>query len=66
MTDVTELAMTGASQPRMEAFDPARGSRRIATLKEGRLVAVLFVTVDGVLPSRDWLIAQLSAPAVAG
>jgi assimilatory nitrate reductase catalytic subunit len=50
---------------RIEAFDPARGSRRVAILKEGRLTAVLFVTVDGSLPPRDWLIAQLAAPAVA-
>jgi assimilatory nitrate reductase catalytic subunit len=45
---------------RVEAVDKARGSYRIAILNEGRLSAVLFVTRDGELPSRDWLIAQLS------
>jgi len=50
---------------RIEAFDPAKGSRRIAVIRDGRLSALLFVTSDGVLPSRDWLIAQLAAPAVA-
>jgi assimilatory nitrate reductase catalytic subunit len=50
---------------RIEAIDRARGSRRIAILSEGRLAAALFVATDGPLPPRDWLIAQLSAPAVA-
>ena len=50
---------------RIEAFDPAKGSRRIAVLRDDRLAALLFVTSQGVLPSRDWLIAQLAAPAVA-
>jgi assimilatory nitrate reductase catalytic subunit len=50
---------------RIEAFDPAKGSRRIAVIRDERLSALLFVTSDGVLPPRDWLIAQLAAPAVA-
>ncbi|MFD1950809.1 molybdopterin-dependent oxidoreductase [Sphingomonas arantia] len=49
---------------RIEAIDAARGSRRIAILNGGRLAAALFVTRDGALPSRDWLVAQL-AEAVA-
>ncbi len=49
---------------RIEAIDVARGSRRIAVLDDGRLAAALFVTRDGTLPPRDWLIAQL-AEAVA-
>ncbi|MGN6376355.1 MAG: molybdopterin-dependent oxidoreductase [Sphingomonas sp.] len=44
---------------RIEASDPARGTRRVAVLDQGRLAAVLFVTRSGDLPSRDWLIAQL-------
>ncbi len=44
---------------RIEAIDPARGNRRIAILDGGRLIAVLFVTARGELPSRDWLIGQL-------
>jgi assimilatory nitrate reductase catalytic subunit len=44
---------------RIEAVDRARGSRRLAVLRESRLVAALFLTRDGVLPARDWLIEQL-------
>ncbi|BAK67445.1 nitrate reductase [Sphingobium sp. SYK-6] len=47
---------------RVEASDPARGTRRVAILHEGRLVAALFVTRSGELPSRDWLIGQLQQP----
>jgi assimilatory nitrate reductase catalytic subunit len=46
----------------IEAADPARGTRRIAVFREGQVVAVLFVTASGELPSRDWLIAQLGQP----
>jgi len=46
---------------RIEATDPARGTRRVAVLDTGRLAAVLFVTQTGELPNRDWLIAQLGA-----
>ena len=53
---------------RIEAIDRARGTRRIAVLAEGRLVAALFLTERGELPTRDWLIAQLgetqAAPSV--
>ncbi|PAL19501.1 nitrate reductase [Sphingopyxis sp. GW247-27LB] len=50
---------------RIEAQDPARGTRRIAVIAGGRLAGALFVTASGELPPRDWLIAQLAAPAVA-
>jgi len=50
---------------RIEAVDAARGSRRIAILEGGRLAAVLFVTRDGTLPPRDWLVAQLSEAVAA-
>lgn len=50
---------------RLEAIDVARGTRRIATLRDGRLVAALFVTRDGSLPPRDWLVAQLAEPQAA-
>ena len=50
---------------RMEAADPARGTRRIAVVDGERLAAVLFLTRTGELPGRDWLIAQLDAPQVA-
>jgi len=44
---------------RIEASDPARGTRRVAVLRDGRLVAALFITATGVLPARDWLVSQL-------
>ena len=66
-----ELAGTGAHATldqalprgaRIEASDPARGTLRVAVLRDGRLVAALFVTSSGELPSRDWLIGQLQQP----
>ena len=53
------------SGQRLEAVDAARGVRRIAILDEGRLAAALFVTRDGTLPPRDWLVMQLAAPQAA-
>lgn len=50
---------------RIEAIDAARGTRRIAILSGGRLVAALFVTESGELPSRDWLIGQLAEAEAA-
>ncbi len=50
---------------RVEAQDPARGTRRIAVLSGGRLAAALFVTTSGELPTRDWLIGQLSETMAA-
>lgn len=48
---------------RIESLDRARGTRRVAVLRGGRLVAALFLTERGVLPRRDWLIQQLGAAA---
>lgn len=50
---------------RVEAVDTARGTRRIAVIADGQLSAVLFVTRDGDLPTRDWLIGQLSEAGVS-
>ena len=48
----------------LEAFDMARGTRRIAARSaDGKLAAALFVTRSGMLPDRDWIAAQLSADA---
>lgn len=45
---------------RIEAFDQARGSRRIAVRDgKGRLAAALFLTRSGRLPARDWIARQL-------
>ena len=52
----------------IEADDQARGSRRVAVMQAGRLVAVLMVTRSGELPPRDFLLAMLgetpSVPSV--
>ncbi len=53
------------SGERLEAIDAARGTRRIAIVRDGRLAAALFVTRDGSLPPRDWLVAQLAEPQAA-
>jgi len=49
---------------RVEILDKARGGLRVAILNEGRIDAVLYLTRSGRLPSRDWLVAQLSAAAL--
>ncbi len=63
--DTTALDALLPKGQRLEAVDAARGSRRIAILDDGRLAAALFVTRDGALPSRDWLVAQLSGAVAA-
>jgi assimilatory nitrate reductase catalytic subunit len=45
--------------------DIATGARREAWVRDGRLVAVLFMTTTGRLPPRDWL-ADLFAEPVLG
>ena len=47
---------------RIEARDPARGTVRLAVLKDGRLDAALFITASGELPPREWLIGELGVP----
>ncbi|MEO8722556.1 MAG: molybdopterin-dependent oxidoreductase [Sphingobium sp.] len=45
---------------RLEAFDKARGMRRIVVrAQDGTLTAALFLTRSGVLPAREWIVAQL-------
>ncbi|HEV7290496.1 molybdopterin-dependent oxidoreductase [Sphingomonas sp.] len=58
--DATRIEALLPRGERVEAIDAARGTRRIAVLAHGKLAAVLFVTRTGELPTRDWLIAQLS------
>jgi assimilatory nitrate reductase catalytic subunit len=50
---------------RVEAVDRARGGLRAAGIEDGRLTAALFVTRDGRLPRRDWLVAQLAGGEAA-
>jgi assimilatory nitrate reductase catalytic subunit len=63
--DAARLDQLLPAGERVEAIDPARGTRRIAILQKGKLVAALFVTREGELPPRDWLIAQLREPEAA-
>ncbi|MGW8134718.1 molybdopterin-dependent oxidoreductase [Sphingomonas zeae] len=58
--DAVKLEACLPGGERIEAIDSARGTRRIAILSGGRLVAALFLTESGELPSRDWLIGQLA------
>jgi assimilatory nitrate reductase catalytic subunit len=64
-SDVEKLLRLLPPGERMEAVDAGRGTRRVAVVAKGQLKAALFLTETGELPPRDWLIAQLSAPAVA-
>jgi assimilatory nitrate reductase catalytic subunit len=50
---------------RVEALDPARGSRRVAVIQNNKLAAALFITRTGILPSRDWLVSQLGEQQTA-
>ncbi len=50
---------------RLEIVDEARGGMRVAVVQDGRLRGALYLTRDGTLPSRDWLIAQLGADGQA-
>ncbi len=59
-----KLADGGAGWLALE--DAARGLHRAARVREGRLMAVLFIGPDRVLPPRDWLIslfAETLSPA---
>jgi len=49
---------------RVEAIDRARGTRRVAIIRDGKLAGVLIVTRTGILPTRDWLIGQLAVEGV--
>jgi assimilatory nitrate reductase catalytic subunit len=49
---------------RAENVDEGRGSLRIAVLDRSRLAAALYLTRNGKLPDRDWLIGQLAAAAM--
>ncbi|WP_347094061.1 molybdopterin-dependent oxidoreductase [Sphingomonas parapaucimobilis] len=63
--DPVKLEASLPAGERIEAIDAARGTRRIAILSGGRLIAALFVTESGELPARDWLIGQLAETEAA-
>jgi assimilatory nitrate reductase catalytic subunit len=46
--------------------DPATGAVRRALLKDGRLEQVLFLTVSGRLPPREWLAGLFDEPEIGG
>lgn len=51
---------------RLEVADHARGMRRTAVRgDDGALIAVLYLTRSGVLPPRDWVVAQLGKTEAA-
>jgi len=45
--------------------DPATGASRQAWVEDGRLVAVLYMTAAGRLPSRDWLAELFAEPTLS-
>lgn len=45
--------------------DAATGARRDAWLRDGRLVAVLYITISGRLPPRDWLAELFAQPELS-
>jgi len=57
LVDLDKLLPAGA---RLEAADTVRGMRRtVVSDANGRVVAALFLTRTGQLPSRDWIASQL-------
>ena len=67
--ELIELSGTGNAQnaedllpsgERIEMRDNTHGTRRIAVHANGKLVAALFLTRTGRLPTRDWIIEQLN------
>ena len=45
--------------------DAATGARRDAWVEDGRLVAVLYITLAGRLPARDWLAELFAEPVLS-
>lgn len=62
--DAARLEASLPKGERVEAIDRTRGTRRVAIICDGRLSGILIVTRTGLLPSRDWLIGQLSMEGV--
>ncbi len=50
---------------RLESVDIARGVRRIAVMGTDRLEAAIYLTRNGPLPAREWIIAQLGRCAAS-
>jgi assimilatory nitrate reductase catalytic subunit len=50
---------------RIESLDSARGVRRSAVLHGEALQAAVYLTRDGPLPDREWIIAQLAGCAAS-
>lgn len=64
--EAVRKALTKGLAGEVVAYDDAHtGARREAWVRDGRLVAVLFMTTTGRLPPRDWL-ADLFALPVLG
>jgi assimilatory nitrate reductase catalytic subunit len=60
--DLAAIARCLPTGERIEAADAARGTTRIAVLRDGKVAGLLFVARSGALPSRDWLIGQVGKP----
>jgi assimilatory nitrate reductase catalytic subunit len=63
--DAVRKALTKNLTGEVVAYDDAHtGARREAWVRDGRLVAVLFMTTTGRLPPRDWLADLFALPAL--
>ena len=63
--DTSVLSRLLPTGDRLEMSDPKRGTIRAAVLSNGCLDAALFVSRNGGLPARDWLVAQLGGSDAA-
>ena len=64
--DATAMAKLLPPGEHVEMVNLQRGVLRSAVMTKGRLDAALFVSRDGALPARDWLVAQLGEPNPQG
>ncbi len=55
----------GAEGERLEFEDPGTGAVRRAYVEDGRLERMVFVTVGGKLPPREWLVGLFAKEALA-
>jgi assimilatory nitrate reductase catalytic subunit len=64
--DATRKALSKGLIGEVVAYDDiASGARREAWVRDGRLVAVLFMTTTGRLPPRDWLVDLFAEPLLS-
>jgi assimilatory nitrate reductase catalytic subunit len=63
--DVPDFSQVLPRGDRLDMSDATRGTTRAAVMSDGRLEAALFMSRNGDLPPREWLIAQLGGTEAA-